>query len=240
MHSKAPGDNKLMVDTRNKFLSKGYYQTLLNALCKQIISLCNTLDTKHPVIADAGCGEGYYTAGICSALSNGGFTPNLLGVDISKEALTYAAKRLKQLQVTTAKVAVASVFDLPIANNSCDILMELFAPYSGDEYRRVLKKDGMMLIVIPAENHLYELKQAVYDNPYKNEVKAYELDGFELISKEHIKETIFLENSEDIKNLFLMTPYYYKTSKSDTDRLLALESLTTTIEFELLSYKVIK
>lgn len=239
MNSKAPGDNKLMVDTRNQFLNKGYYMPLLDALSLQTEQVVKTLQSLSPLIADVGCGEGYYTNGVCSALKIAGYNPHILGVDISKNALAYAAKRAKLdgNSITEAEFAVASVFDLPIESGLCDILIELFAPYNGEEFARVLKKGGYMLLVIPAENHLFELKQAVYDNPYKNDVKPYELEGFEFVKAEKISYTMNLENNEDIKNLFLMTPYGYKTSKQDTQRLMGLESLTTTVEFELLIYK---
>ena len=58
-HSAAPGDDRRMAQARRDFLSKGYYEILLNTLCCQILSLCG----ESPVILDAGCGEGYYTAG---------------------------------------------------------------------------------------------------------------------------------------------------------------------------------
>ncbi|WMJ22091.1 methyltransferase domain-containing protein [Paludicola sp. MB14-C6] len=237
MNSKAPGDNKLMVDTRNQFLSKGFYQPLLDTLSNELVHIIKEHQLNEPTIADVGCGEGYYTQGIYQAIHNNGITPSILGIDISKEALKYAAKRMKQINASTVQIAVGSVFHLPIETEYCDILMELFAPYCGEEFHRVLKKNGIMILVIPAENHLFELKQAVYKNPYKNEVKPYELDGFTLLNKEKVKSQIHLSNNEDIMNLFQMTPYYYKTSKEDTERLMSLNELTTTIEFELLIYQ---
>ncbi len=72
MNSKTPGDNKLMVDTRNHFLNKGYYQPLLDALCNQMITLAKSRNQKSIVLADAGCGEGYYTTGMYKALTNEG------------------------------------------------------------------------------------------------------------------------------------------------------------------------
>ena len=49
-----------------------------------------------------------------------------------------------------------------------------------------------------------------------------------------------LESGEDIRNLFRMTPYSYKTSVEDTARLESLERLETTASFELLAYRVEK
>lgn len=240
-----------MVDTRNKFLSKGYYNVLKNELCIQIVDTIKAIGKKNIRLLDAGCGEGYYTQAMLEAI----FTSktvvdfNVLGVDISKLALNIAAKRARQSvadfptaeyaqhDLPTAEFAVGSVFDLPVADKSCDIVTELFAPYSGGEFYRALKQSGVLLLVIPSTEHLYELKQAVYKKPYKNEVKGYDLEGFELIKKTEVLSEILIDNNEDIENLFTMTPYYYKTSKEDTMRLMQLDSLKTTIHFEILAYK---
>ncbi len=94
-----------------------------------------------------------------------------------------------------------------------------------------------MIMVIPSVNHLWELKKAVYDTPYKNEVKPYELDGFRHISTEHINFTMKIDNKADIQSLFSMTPYYYRTGKTEQERLNSLEYLETQADFEILTYK---
>ena len=235
MNSKTPGDNKLMVDTRNEFLSKGYYGVMKEALCNQIVALASQMNKTQVDVLDAGCGEGYYTSAMAESLEQENLQASILGVDISKIALNIASKRTKSVQF-----GVASVFDIPVEDESCDIVTELFAPYCGEEFYRVLKKDGVLLLVIPSQEHLYELKQAVYDKPYKNDVKDYQLKGFELERKTEVFSKIDIDNQEDIKNLFMMTPYYYKTSKEDTTRLMKLEKLQTKIQFEILCYRVIK
>ena len=133
--------------------------------------------------------------------------------------------------------AAASVFHIPVMTESCDILLTMFAPYCGEEYCRVLKKDGIMIMVIPSENHLWELKSKIYDTPYKNEVKNYQLEGFEFIDSEKIRYTMEIPENSDILSLFSMTPYYYKTGKIEQQRLNELKSLVTQADFELLTYK---
>ena len=51
--------------------------------------------------------------------------------------------------------------------------MPVFSPEADNEYLRVLKKGGIMLRVIPLEKHLFELKAAIYDTPYKNEPQDF-------------------------------------------------------------------
>ena len=228
-HSKNPGDNKLMVDARKNFLEKGYYLPLVRELCAQAVRFSK--EVKNPCVVDAGCGEGYYTSQVQQALSEVS-QPEVFGIDISKFALNAAAKKNKAV-----RYAVGSVHHLPVAEESCDLLLNLFAPYSGEEFRRVLKKDGIFIMVIPGEEHLLGLKEAIYEEAYKNEVKDYALEGFELVHKAVVEDEILLKSQEDVKNLFMMTPYYYKTSQANKEKLDTLETLRTKIAFEILIYR---
>lgn len=223
------GDNKLMVRARRDFLSKGYYSRLLTGLSETVKRYFKNSCT----ILDAGCGEGYYTNGVYEFLAAENSDVNIYGVDISKIALEYAAKKCKDV-----KYAVGSIFNIPAANESCDILMTLFAPFCREEFERVLKKDGILIMVIPSERHLWGLKLAVYDTPYLNDVKDYVIKGFKLLEREKITYEMIIDNNQDIQNLFSMTPYYYKTGKKEQERLANLENLKTEAEFEILTYKI--
>ncbi len=226
--TKDPGDNALMVQARRRFLSKGYYKPLSDALCRIV---CGYMP-ENGILLDAGCGEGYYTKNVCSALETARKTAEVYGVDIAKCAVDAAAKSCR-----SADFSVASIFHLPLGNGICDVMMSLFAPYCGDEFRRVIKTGGKMILVIPGEEHLMGLKRAVYDNPYKNQVQDYKLDGFNFLGAEPVKDEIFLDNAEDIQSLFSMTPYYYKTGREEHRRLEALRELKTEISFIILQYE---
>ena len=75
------------------------------------------------------------------------------------------------------------------------------------------------------------LKDLIYEKPYLNEVDRSAPDGFEIKEHVEIKEKITVYGNEDIMNLFRMTPYYYKTGKSDQEKLYNIGSLETEIEF---------
>ncbi|WP_457790320.1 putative RNA methyltransferase [Anaeromassilibacillus sp. SJQ-5] len=231
-HAKNPGDDKLMVDARRKFLDKGYYRPLADTVSRLAGEWLANLPHQTPCVLDAGCGEGYYTTLLYDALCQRGMEPDILGVDISKLALDKAAKRQKAIFYV-----VASVFHLPAPDACCDLLCSLFSPYCSEEYQRVIRPGGAMLLVIPGENHLWELKQAIYERPYKNQVKPFALEGFTLLDHMQVHDTIYLAEHNDIENLFKMTPYYYKTSEQDQARLLGRGELTTQIEFEVLLYR---
>ena len=224
---KGHGDNKIMIKARHDFLNKDYYNDLKNCICSQVKKYTESGTS----LLDSGCGDGYYTEGMCSAVL-GKESGEVYAIDVSKEALKIAARSCKKV-----RFAVASAYKLPFEGGSFDIVTSIFAPMAHEEFYRVLKKGGIFITAIPLENHLYQLKQAVYDTPYKNKPENTEIEGFELLDKQEVRKEIQLSNNEDIKNLFMMTPYYYKTSESDQKKLDRLETLTTETEFLVLTYR---
>lgn len=213
---KRHGDDKLMVEARKSFLDKGYYAPLREKIGEVLKS--------GNLALDSGCGEGYYTSYFAE-------NNTLLGIDISKNAVKAAAKRCKK-----ATFAVASIAQIPVGDNSVDAVINVFAPDSPKEFLRILKSGGRLITAQPLENHLFELKQAIYDKPYKNPPLELEKDGFEIKSVNEVKYNITLESKEDIDALFKMTPYYYKTSAADQQKLEKLNSLTVSLEFVVTEY----
>lgn len=226
--AKHHGDDKLMVRSRQAFLNKGYYKPLLDRICEIVKPYAFT----GARILDAGCGECWYTANLYEYLVQNQITPEMFGVDISKDALAAGAKRNRNIEL-----AVAGVFNLPVSEDSCDMLLSLFAPFSLNEFRRVLKKGGILVKAFPLEKHLWSLKTAVYDKPYENETAETEAAGFKLIRKSEVRGRIRLDCSEDILNLFAMTPYYYKTSAEDQQKLKAVPAIDTETEFGIFVYR---
>ena len=227
-HSAAPGDDKAMAAARRDFLSKEYYAPLLNTLCSQILLLTD----ENPVILDAGCGEGYYTAGILQALHAAGKTPRMAGIDISKFILRLAAKREKSMEF-----AVASCYHLPFPDGIADLLLDCFSPLATDEFRRVLKPGGYFLYVVPGARHLWELKQVLYDAPYLNEEKETPYEGFSYEAIIPVDFMLHLKSRTDIQSLFHMTPYCWKTPKSGVVRLERLERLDCQASFRVHIFK---
>lgn len=221
---KRHGDDALMVKARQEFLEKGYY----NNLCEVLIMRVAQNTGENPIIADLGCGECWYTEKVYNALENA----TVFGIDISKQALIAGAKRCRNL-----KLAVASTADIPLPDSSCDAVICVFAPYSEAEVLRVLKRGGVFIKAFPLEDHLIDLKAVIYDKPYKNEVNIAFDSGFEESSLDRVADVITLTSNEDIMNLFRMTPYYYKTGKTDQQKVESLDFLKTKTEFGLLTLK---
>lgn len=224
---KRHGDDKRMLLARRTFLDRGFYEPLQRALCE-------TVTDRTPadgILLDAGCGEGYYTAAIAQAVP----TLTVCGIDISKDALQMAASRSKKLEL-----AVASAFSLPVADSAVDTLVSVFAPTAEAEFARVLKAGGILIRVVPTERHLFGLKAAIYKEPRLNKPERTELDGFKLAQRQELTYELTLQTADDIKALFEMTPYYYKTGQDDQARVLARHSLCTEIGFAVLIYEKIR
>ena len=223
--SKRHGDDKLMVVSRSEFLEKGFYAPVREALTAALLQYAS----KNMRILDAGCGEGWYTAHFAKELS--AFSPQVAGVDISKDALRQAAKR------GLTELAVASTAKLPVTSESCHAVLNIFSPPELKEFHRVLTADGVLIRALPMVNHLLGLKEAVYDHALLNPAPVTEIEGFILLSAVPVQYEIQLHSSEDIWNLFTMTPYYYKTGKADQEKLRRLSQLTTQVEILILTYK---
>ncbi|MBR6360741.1 MAG: methyltransferase domain-containing protein [Clostridia bacterium] len=222
--AKRHGDDRLMIRARRDFLSKGYYSFLLDGLC----DICAEYAPANALLIDAGCGECYYSSSILGVFPS----YSAAGADISKDALEFAYKRGVRFPLCAACVSA-----LPFEDGKADIILSCFAPDSPAEFKRILKPGGILIKVMPLEEHLFSLKEAIYENPYPNERPDTEQDGFELTEYREIRREITLDNSEDIMNLFRMTPYYYKTGRDDQQKAEKLEKLTTCAAFGIAVFK---
>ena len=128
---------------------------------------------------------------------------------------------------------MASSYHLPVADQSVDVLLNCFSPLALEEFRRVLRPGGAFIYVVPAADHLWQLKEVLYDHPYPNEEKETPYEGFTYETIVPVDGAITLPCQEDIQNLFRMTPYAWKTPYTGKERLAALDSLTTRISFRI-------
>lgn len=231
------GDNREMLLSRRSFLDSGAYSPMRDALATKVLELCKKSDIS---VLDSGCGECYYTSKIKELCESSGKRVRIFGIDISKEALRLAAQRFPgecKGDDPSVTLAVASSYSLPIKESSIDVLISVFAPLCPDQFARVLKREGIFITVIPGKKHLWELKSAIYDDPYENEIMPYGIEGFEFLGAEHISGSFFMGSQKEIYDLFTMTPYFCRTGEKDRAKLSALSSLDCTFEFEILSYK---
>ncbi|MCR4952045.1 MAG: methyltransferase domain-containing protein [Solobacterium sp.] len=214
--SKVHGDDAAMVKARTGFLNSGAYAFLkehLTALSREF---------RPQVIADLGCGEGYYTAALEAE--------EKYGFDMSKDALKHAAKHDR-----STAYCVASIFHLPMPDSSCDFVLTCFAPAACVEIERILKPGGVFVFVTPGKKHLFELKELLYETPYENKVTPLNM-ALPLIRTDEIRQP-FDCSGEDLMNLFMMTPYAWRTAESGKEKLRRTLQMRILAEFVVRVYQ---
>ncbi|MBQ6333994.1 MAG: methyltransferase domain-containing protein [Erysipelotrichaceae bacterium] len=201
-NSKNTGDNPEMIKARQRFLEKGYYAFLRDAV--------NEFLNEDDTLVDLACGEGYYTSAFkCH---------DKIGIDLSKSGLKIAAKNDK-----STLYLLNSIFRDPLRDKCADKVVTIFAPIAEKEIVRILKDDGRFILVRPDVDHLFELKQLIYAEPYRNQAEDIIIEGLKREIQLRITQTAKVAK-EDLQDLFMMTPYYNTTSPDDKAKLKEAEA----------------
>ena len=108
------------------------------------------------------------------------------------------------------------------------------------EFSRILKPEGILLSVIPGRGHLMGLKKVLYATPYENDEKPPKAEHFTLLKTERVRAEAHITGQENIGALLRMTPYFYHTPSDGLNRLEALSTLDTELDFVLLYYQKLK
>ncbi len=225
MKSKHPGDDKEMVQARTRFLNAGHYQPVINQLIETIKTLTKGQDNIS--LFDAGCGEGHYTSEIQHAFLGAA----VCGLDISKPAIIASSKRNKSIEWL-----VGSVADLPLVDQQFDIIISVFSRCDWPEFTRILKPGGYILVLAPGQQHLLELRQAIYEEvrpyPVDKQVEALP-DSLKQIDSTLVCARMQLADSKTIMDLLAMTPHYWHVKPAQKDQLQQLKTLECRLDMKL-------
>jgi 23S rRNA (guanine745-N1)-methyltransferase len=225
--SKDAGDSKEMIQARRRFLSQGYYDLLPTALVELVSA--HLPAAQQACLLDVGCGDGYYTGYIQQRVAD---RCQFWGLDISKPGIIAAAKQFKEINFS-----VSSSYRLPLQDESVDAIIKIFAPGDEQEFHRTLKEQGIYISVVQGQRHLYALKEIIYPEPQEHSGDEELPAGFELVEKITRKGDIKIANNGDIKNLLMMTPYYWHLPRDVQEKMTTLKSLSTEIEFSIRVYR---
>lgn len=226
-HVADPGDAKEMVAARRAFLQAGHYDLFRSALAE----LCLEYGPPAPRIVDAGCGEGSYDETVLAAFAAAGREARLIGFDLSKPAVRLAAKLVPE-----AFFAVGGSFCAPVADGWADLLLNVFSPWAGAEFARMLRPGGVLLYAVPTPRHLFGLKALVYAHPYENAEQETDYPGFTRLGARTVEGRLRL-GGDAARQLFAMTPYAFRTPADGLARLAACDCLETEIGFRFLAYR---
>ena len=194
---------------RQQILEAGFYQAILEGISDLLIT-----NPSAKTVLDIGCGEGFYSRKLQESHSDKTF----YAFDISKDSVQIAAKSEPNWAVNWF---VGDLARLPIKDASMDILLDIFSPANYGEFRRVLSKDGILIKVIPTENHLKEIRQMVQDQLTKKDYSNQNI-------KEHFQEHFSIQSSqiasltkpisaEQRQALLAMTPLLFHVDHTKID-----------------------
>ncbi len=220
-----PGDTREMMIHRRAFLEAGAFLPLSKALNQVIQSL------QPKTLLDCGCGEGYYLQQYLKTI-NTESELTVFGLDISKEAVRMASKTLRE----HVNFSVASSFHLPVMDASVDLLLRVFAPGDIAEVQRVLTPEGTFVLVVPGANHLFSLKEALYQTPKVHELPPVP-EGFVCEREVPVGFDLHLEDNESIRHLLAMTPFVWKGDRKAKEALEKLTRFSTRAEFMIRVYR---
>ena len=194
---------------RQQILEAGFYRAILEAISDL---LSNSKNAK--TILDIGCGEGFYSRKLQERHPDKTF----YAFDISKDSVQIAAKSEPNWAVNWF---VGDLARLPIKDASMDILLDIFSPANYGEFRRVLSKDGILIKVIPTENHLKEIRQKVQDQltnkDYSNQdIKNHFQEHFTILSSQTASLTKTI-TADQLQALLSMTPLLFHIDQSKID-----------------------
>lgn len=190
--SRDPGDSAEMMQARRAFLDAGHYQALRESIGEKLQAI------KPRQLLDIGCGEGYYTHAFAADAEE------TWGLDVSKTAVRYGAKRYPQVNF-----CVASSQRLPFADASMDVVVRIYAPCNPEELKRVVRPGGWVITVTPGPRHLVELKALIYNEVQLHAPHSEVLDGFALHGHDALAYPMRLTGAEAV-TLLQMTPFAWR------------------------------
>jgi 23S rRNA (guanine745-N1)-methyltransferase len=238
-NSKEPGDGKEMIRSRRRFLDLGLYDRISDGINDAVAgSLPGPEKERAFNILDAGCGEGFYLKRFKQFLVQkpGTRIPvAYYGVDISKFAVRQAARRDR-----TMDWFVASIIDLPFAQSSLDMILNVFSPADFPEFSRVLRETGGLLIVSPGPRHLNGLREIIYPNAREHAPSTISEEAeqlFSLSAEARINYPLELTDSSAIMDLLAMTPYFWNIDLKTKARVEALDRLALDVDVEIRVFK---
>lgn len=156
-----------MVAARARFLGAGHYQPLADALIDALTdaltdalagvpgdagsgNLGDVPAGTSPLLLEPGAGTGWYLSRVLDALP----AARGLASDLSVPAIRRAARAHPHL----AAVVADTWAGLPMADHVVDAVLTVFAPRNLDEFARVLRPGGVLVVVVPGADHLAELR----------------------------------------------------------------------------------
>lgn len=232
-----PGDSKGMVTARQRLFALGGYQPLATALAERVLEEVEadiaSSGADPLAVLDAGCGEGFYLRQLAHGAHARGVTLEAAGLDISKHAVLAAARQSRD-----AAWLVGTNAALPLADACLDVVICAFGFPVWQEFARVLKPGGRVVLLEAGSGHLLALRKILYRElkPARGEagLSAAVAAGFTPQGDvQHLHAGLSLSGNDQIRDLLTMTPHLYRAEREGLARAEALDVLDVELHGEL-------
>ncbi|MGR0159908.1 methyltransferase domain-containing protein [Paenarthrobacter nitroguajacolicus] len=223
-------DSAEMVAARHRFLDAGHYSGLAKAVAE---AAAVPLERPGALVLDAGTGTGHYLHAVLRRSDAAG-----IGLDISKFALRRAAR----LNPQAANLVWDIWRPLPVADNTADVVMVVFAPRNPAEFARVLRPGGSLIVVTPRPGHLAEIADRtgmLSIEEGKEERLADSMRGHFDSTRSFSLDLPLTLSGPEVADLAFMGPAGHHLQRGQLSELATLEgSVATTAKFRISEFIV--
>jgi len=215
-------DTPAMVDARLRFLGRGHYAPVEQALTRAVGEA-----TAPGVVLDVGSGPGTYLAHTLDGAGDdtAAGPAGRLGVALDLSAV--AVRRAARIHARVGAVVGDVTERLPVVDRAAAVVLDVFAPRNQHEYARVLHPAGVLVVVTPRAGHLAELAAATIsvDPEKERRLRDSLTPAFTLRSSEDLTWTMAL-TAEDVHDVVHMGPSHHHVAP---DTVFAPESVTAAV-----------
>lgn len=222
--------SKELFMSRRRANQSGFFTPLITTLAKIIDTHC---DNQKLTVLDVGCGEGSHLTAVKKLLQKN-YQKQVItaGFDIAKEGVQLAAGKDRE-----TLWYVADLGNIPFAANSFDIILNILTPSNNLEFTRILKPDGLVIKVVPAQNYLQQVRQFFYkgeQSEYSNEEVLVNFQkGFTQIGSERLTYVVNLPE-EQLVDIIKMSPLSWNQNNTEIAQAAAFCKGALTADFTVL------
>ncbi|WP_234969309.1 putative RNA methyltransferase [Bacillus massilinigeriensis] len=226
--------SKGLFEARRKLITEGaFYKPLSHAIAK-IINERFFKSNEIIFLLDTGCGEGSPLSKICDIIRTD-FSESIvgIGIDISKEGIMAASKNYPNKIWTVADLA-----NTPFKNKQFDVILNILSPSNYTEFKRLLKRDGIVIKIVPQSGYLKELREHLFLKQEKQNYSNLETverfkESFQFVESSRLNYVINL-NKTSIEWLVQMTPLTWSTTEERLKSFLYKDTAQITVDFDIL------
>lgn len=203
--------SKELFESRRAVFADAFYETVSDNII-DIISKYTVLKQKICVL-DVGCGEGYYALALSEHFEDRAV---IAALDISKDAIAIAA-----FGGNDVSWMIADLTNIPLKDNSADVILNIFTPASYTDFMRVMADDGIVIKAVPGEKYLYELREKALKQLKNKEysskqVADYFEEYFDITEQRQVFKTFPVTKSQ-LNNFIKMTPMMFGVNINELD-----------------------